>query len=326
MDGLLIVDKPAGPTSHDVVARVRRALGERRIGHTGTLDPAATGVLPLVLGRATRLARFLSAGDKTYEAVVHLGVATDTNDAEGRAAGPSHQGALPSREVIDRALDAFRGTFLQQPPAYSAKKIDGQRSYRMARVASRQLLCTGDGAPPPSRTDADASPETARHGRQRLPDPVTVTTYRIDVVGVDEDRVTLRVDCSAGFYVRALAHDLGEQLGVGAHLFSLCRTRSGDATLDQALALDAIERDPASGIRAVVPLSRMLQGLSSVSLTSEGVRHALHGRDVGPDDTEKGVRPPYPFFVRLVDSAGELVGIASPVEASGLLHPAVVLM
>ena len=326
MDGLLIVDKPAGPTSHDVVARVRRALGERRIGHTGTLDPAATGVLPLVLGRATRLARFLSTGDKAYEAVVHLGVATDTNDAEGRAAGPSYPGALPSRDTIDRALDAFRGTFLQQPPAYSAKKIDGQRSYRLARAASRQLLCTGDGAPPPSRTDADASPETARHGRRRLPDPVTVTTYRIDVVGVEEDRVTLRVDCSAGFYVRALAHDLGEQLGTGAHLSSLRRTRSGDVTLDQALALDAIERDPAYGIRAVVPLSRMLQGLSSVSLTSEGVRHALHGRDVGPDDTEKGVGPPYPFFVRLIDSAGELVGIASPVEASGLLHPAVVLM
>lgn len=299
MDGLLIVDKPAGPSSHDVVARVRRAFGERRIGHTGTLDPAATGVLPLVLGRATRLARFLSAGDKTYEAVVHLGVATDTNDAEGRAAGPSHQGALPTREAIDRALDAFRGTFLQQPPAYSAKKIDGQRSYRLAR-----------------------------HGRGRspLPAPVSVTTRAIDIVAFDGDRITLRVECSAGFYVRALAHDLGERLGVGAHLFSLRRTRSGDATLDQALALDAIERDPASAIRAVVPLSRMLQGLSSVSLTSEGVRHALHGRDVGPDDTEKGVRPPYPFFVRLIDSAGELVGIASPVEASGLLHPAVVLM
>ena len=150
MDGLLIVDKPAGPTSHDVVARVRRALGVRRIGHTGTLDPAATGVLPLVLGRATRLARFLSASDKAYEAVVHLGVATDTNDAEGAAAGPSYQGPLPSREVIDRALDAFRGTFLQQPPAYSAKKIDGQRSYRLARAASRQLFYTGAGGPPVS--------------------------------------------------------------------------------------------------------------------------------------------------------------------------------
>ena len=334
MDGLLIVDKPAGPTSHDVVARVRRALGERRIGHTGTLDPAATGVLPLVLGRATRLARFLSTGDKAYEAVVHLGVATDTNDAEGTA-GPSYPGALPSRDTIDRALDAFRGTFLQQPPAYSAKKIDGERSYRLARVASRQLSFTGAGALPAF----PASPA--------LPAPVSVTTQAIDLIAVDGNRVTLRIDCSAGFYVRALANDLGEQLGTGAHLFSLRRTRSGDVTLDQALALDAIERDPASGIRAVVPLSRMLQGLSSVSLTSEGVRHVVHGRDIGPADAQDGMgfgirdlgfgdsegvcESPIPDaqsrgFIRLLDPAGELVGIASPVEASGLLHPAVVLM
>ena len=331
MDGLLIVDKPAGPSSHDVVVRVRRALGERRIGHTGTLDPAATGVLPLVLGRATRLARFLSAGDKTYEAVVRLGVATDTNDAEGRAAGPSYQGPLPSRDEIDRALDAFRGTFVQQPPAYSAKKIDGQRSYRLARARARaqaggsQLSCTGDGAPP----------------------GVTVTTYRIDLVSVEEDRVTLRVDCSAGFYIRALAHDLGAQLGIGAHLFSLRRTRNGDVTLDQALALDAIERDPACAIRAVVPLSRMLPGLSSVTLTSEGVRHAVHGRDIGPADVQEGAgfgvrdlgfecrgvgaesRIPNPEsrgFIRLFDSAGDLVAIAAAGTSSGLLHPAVVLI
>ena len=120
MDGLLVVDKPAGPTSHDVVARVRRALRERRIGHTGTLDPAATGVLTLVLGRATRLATFLSGSNKSYEAVVRLGFSTDTADAQGRVLGASVT-ALPGREAIDAALDAFRGTFLQQPPAFSAK-------------------------------------------------------------------------------------------------------------------------------------------------------------------------------------------------------------
>jgi len=334
MDGLLVIDKPAGPTSHGVVARVRRALGERRIGHTGTLDPAATGVLPLVLGRATRLARFLSASDKSYDAVFRLGSSTDTNDAEGAAIGPSYQGPLPSREVIDRALDAFRGIFLQQPPAYSAKKIDGERSYRLARAAARQRSFTGAKALLPARTDADASPETARVSRRRSPDPVSVTVGAIDIVRVDGDRVTVRVTCSAGFYVRALAHDLGEQLGIGAHLLSLRRTRSGDVTLDQALALDAIEQDPGRGLRAVVPLSQMLPGLASVMLTSEGVRRAVHGRDIGPADLEKGVRPlfggdlekgPYPFFVRLVDPGGDLVAIASP-AASGLLHPAVVLM
>jgi tRNA pseudouridine55 synthase len=250
--------------------------------------------------------------------VFRLGVATDTNDAEGTAAGPAYQGPLPSREAIDRALDAFRGTFLQQPPAYSAKKIDGHRSYRLAR-----------------------------QGRGRSPDPVSVTAGAIDIVSVDGDCVTLHVTCSAGFYVRALAHDLGAQLGCGAHLLSLCRTRSGDATLDQALALDAIERDPGRGLGAVVPLSQMLPGLSSVMLTTEGVRHAVHGRDIGPADAQDGMgfvirdlgfggsegvcesRIPNPEsrgFIRLLDPTGELVGIASPAGASGLLHPAVVLM
>src|SRR5438067_9467691 len=135
MDGLLVIDKPAGPTSHDVVARMRRVLGERRIGHTGTLDPNASGVLPLVVGRATRLAKFLSGGNKTYEAVVRLGIATDTYDAEGSAVGARWTGAFPVRDDIARALDGFRGTFMQQPPAYSAKKVDGERSYNSARAA-----------------------------------------------------------------------------------------------------------------------------------------------------------------------------------------------
>src|SRR5437660_818196 len=121
MDGLLVIDKPAGPTSHEVVARIRRVLGERRIGHTGTLDPAATGVLPLVVGRATRLAQFLNASDKAYDAVIRLGVATDTGDAQGTPVGRQAHGDWPSRDTIERALATFRGTHLQQPPAFSAK-------------------------------------------------------------------------------------------------------------------------------------------------------------------------------------------------------------
>ena len=134
MDGLLVIDKPTGPTSHDVVARMRRVLGESRIGHTGTLDPAASGVLPLVLGRATRLARFMSGSNKRYEAVVRFGQATDTYDAEGVPVGERSL-AIPSREQIESALEAFRGTFEQQPPAFSAKKIAGRRSYEAARAA-----------------------------------------------------------------------------------------------------------------------------------------------------------------------------------------------
>src|SRR5262245_48463766 len=129
LDGLLIVDKPVGPTSHDVVSRVRRVLRERRIGHTGTLDPLASGVLLLVVGRATRLAQFMTAEAKQYEASIRLGFATDTYDALGLPSSPAHHGELPTRERIEEALDRFRGTFSQQPPAFSAKKIEGQRSY-----------------------------------------------------------------------------------------------------------------------------------------------------------------------------------------------------
>src|SRR5262249_35753558 len=177
MDGLLVIDKPAGPTSHDVVARMRRLLGERRIGHTGTLDPAASGVLPLVLGRATRLARFLSAGDKRYEAVVRYGVATDTYDSEGTPVGAIRKGVAPARAEIEATLESFRGTFVQQPPVYSAKKIAGRRSYELARTGY-----------------ADDEPPT-------LPAPITVTVRRLAVAAVEEDDVTLEVECSAGFYV-----------------------------------------------------------------------------------------------------------------------------
>jgi tRNA pseudouridine55 synthase len=307
MDGLLIIDKPAGPTSHDVVARIRRALGERSIGHTGTLDPAATGVLPLVLGRATRLARFLSADAKSYEAVVRFGFATDTRDASGVPLGPSDERPLPSREAIEAQLTAFCGTFQQQPPAYSAKKIGGARSYALARARSRT---------------ADA----AGMADQQLPAPSSVTVHRLEIVRVEPDRVTIRVDCSAGFYVRSLAHDLGARLGVGAHLAALRRTRSGDCRLEEAIPLAAAEAEPRQAIDRLIPLTRMLPGLAPVVLTAQGVRRAAHGRDLGPAEIEHVEKGPYPLFVRLLDPDGQLVGIAEPAAATGLLHPSVVLV
>jgi tRNA pseudouridine55 synthase len=316
MDGLLIIDKPAGPTSHDVVARMRRALGQRSIGHTGTLDPAATGVLPLVLGRATRLARFLSADAKSYEAVVRFGFATDTRDAGGAPLGPCYEGPLPLRDAIEAQLAAFRGTFLQQPPAYSAKKIAGERSYTRARARSRTVEATVPAVPP-----------------DPLPAPSSVTVRQLDVVCVDRDGVTLRVDCSAGFYVRSLAHDLGERLGVGAHLAALRRTRSGDCRIEDAIPLAAAEADPQQAIDRIIPLARMLPGLAPVVLTLEGVRRATHGRDLGPAEIETEVRFPFgiekglcPCLVRLLDPEGQLVGIAEPATATGLLHPSVVLV
>jgi len=333
MDGLLVVDKPAGPTSHDVVARVRRALRERRVGHTGTLDPAATGVLPLVVGRATRLAQFLSGSDKSYEAVIRFGFSTDTGDAQGRALGVQRAIACPSRDAIDAALDAFRGEFLQQPPAFSAKKIDGKRSHKLARARAR-----GGARLKPSRSGT-ISPD--RRDPPDLPDPVSVTTYAIDVVNTDGDTVTLRVDCSAGFYIRSLAHDLGERLGVGGHLVALRRTRSGTLTMADAVGLDAIEREPDLAAGRVIPLAEMLPGLAPVVLTSDGVRKAIHGRELGPGDCVSGfanrdpglARPsesqsatPESRLYRLLDPAGQLVAIARPATAAGLLHPSVVLV
>ena len=201
MDGVLVIDKPAGLTSHDVVARVRRALGIRRVGHLGTLDPMATGVLPLVVGRATRLASLLAPAQKTYDGIVQLGVVTDTYDATGtvatdirdRMAGGDP--APPTADAVARAAEAFTGTFLQQPPPFSAKKVRGVRAYRLAR-------------------------------RQRpvAPEPVTVTVHAIDILEVTPMRVRCRVTCDAGFYMRALAHDLGAALGCGA-----CLTPHGTA-------------------------------------------------------------------------------------------------
>ena len=308
MDGLLVVDKPSGPTSHDVVARLRRVLGERRVGHTGTLDPLATGVLPLVVGRATRLARFLSASDKSYEAVIRLGMSTDTADAVGAPIGSPFAGSLPSPDAIDRALEAFRGTFLQQPPAFSAKKIGGTRSHKLARARRR------------------SDPESDAQSDRALPAPASVTIHRLDVVGVEADRLTLTVDCSAGFYIRSLAHDLGQSLGTGAHLERLRRTRSGEFTLAGAIELAAAEQDHDRARASVIPLACMLPELRAVVLTFDGVRHAIQGRDLTPRDAISGFDGLRSGLVRLVDSTGALVGIAEAARTPGLLHPFVVLM
>jgi len=306
MDGLLIVDKPAGPTSHDVVARVRRALGEPRVGHTGTLDPAASGVLPLVLGRATRLAQFLSQSDKVYEATMTLGVSTDTCDALGQPIGEPYDGPFPAIDAIDRALEAFRGSFSQQPPAFSAKNVDGRRSYKNARAQRR------------------TPPGPALPGPLALPAPVTVTAHAIEILGVDERRVMLRVHCSAGFYVRALAHDLGERLGTGGHLTSLRRTRSGQADLERAVGLAEVEREPGSAMSRVVPPAAMLPDLPSLILTPEGRARAIHGQDLGPSDAVRSSGE-IARLVRLLDAAGDLVAIAEAGRSPGFLHPFVVL-
>jgi tRNA pseudouridine55 synthase len=252
----------------------------------------------------------VSGHDKSYDAVVRLGVATDTYDCDGTPAGGVHSGPRPGRETIERALDAFRGTFLQAPPAYSAKKIKGTRSYRLARRAKRE------------RESVDPA---ARLAAPALPAPVLVTARAIDITEFNGDTVSLHVECSAGFYVRSLAHDLGAALGIGAHLQALRRTHSGRLSVDDAIGLDVVLLDPAQARGRMVPLAEMLSDLAAITLTSGGVARAVHGRNLGPADTEQGAWRPDALFVRMMDSAGELVGIACPADAPGFLHPSVVL-
>ena len=306
MDGVIVVDKPEGLTSHDVVAAARRLLGEKRIGHTGTLDPLATGVLPLACGRATRLVRFLSAAEKEYEATVLFGVTTDTLDVTGEEI--SRSGRVPSREALVAALRSFEGEQLQVPPAYSAKKIGGRRAYELARRDEPVAL-----------------------------DPVPVRVSRIELLEYGNDRCRIRLTCSAGFYVRSLVRDLGERCGTGATLEALRRTRSGDFTVDEAIDLDTLgpvrdrtnpeTRVPNPGMEtALIPMERLLPGFPAVIVTAEGLTRVSHGQQVRPVDLTVEAAVGAAEWVRLLDSSGALVGLGTPQRLSGFLHPEVVLI
>jgi tRNA pseudouridine55 synthase len=303
MNGVLVVDKPAGPTSHDVVSRVRRALRTKRIGHTGTLDPLATGVLPLVIGRATRLASLLSGADKEYDAGVRLGLATETYDASDRVGPPPDPPPDIDFLRVDAALAEFRGTFDQAPPAYSAKKIDGVAAYKLAR----------------------------RHTPVQ-PRSVQVTVAHLALHSYDRGLARLRVRASAGFYVRSLAHDLGERLGCGAHLETLRRVRAGAYGEESAIRLDAIEAEGPSAGRLIVPLEQLLPEVPAVVLNDRGARRAAHGNELTPEDLAdpsglsrraEGASAPCRF--RLMDGGGMLLGIAES-RPGWLLHPVIVLV
>lgn len=294
IDGVLVIDKPRGPTSHDVVAAVRRAFGIPRVGHAGTLDPMATGVLPLLLGRATRLAQFLSAARKTYTAVVRFGWATDTCDAMGVPLGEARDGVAPDLGRLREALERFTGDLHQRPPAFSAKKVQGRRSYELAR----------------------------RDRAVELP-PVPVTVHELTLERVEGDLATLHVTASAGFYVRSLARDLGEALGTGAHLAALRRTASGEFTIDGAVALEHALADLEAARRAARPLRDLLLDCPAVRLTRREVEAVCHGRDVAA--AERGQQALGTGVVRLLAPDGGLVAIARA-HSPGVLHPAVVLM
>lgn len=304
VSGVLVVDKPEGPTSHDVVTLTRRVLGVSRVGHTGTLDPLATGVLPLVIGRATRLAQFLTASDKTYEARIAFGRSTDTYDARGREIAACDR--RPAREQLDAALQRFRGEFEQTPPAFSAKNIDGERSYELARKAARSA--------------------EARSAKVDRPKPVIVNARNLEVLAFDGDTTTLAVTVTAGFYVRSLAHDLGEALGCGAVLVALRRTRSGEFGLDAAVPLEEVLRSKREDLaRRLIPMSGLLTDFPAVTLRGPATLERLkNGVEMGPDDMTAPVTGSA-AIVRLLTPDGDLAGLAKPAKTAGFLHGWVVL-
>jgi tRNA pseudouridine55 synthase len=314
MDGVLIIDKPAGWTSHDVVARVRRILREKRVGHTGTLDPFATGVLVVLVGRATRLAQFMSGAEKEYEGVIRFGYATDTGDSTGKPRpGPDDAGRVGEcsmawkRGEIEHALAGLRGQIEQVPPMYSAKKLKGRKLY-----------------------------ELARRGEEIERAPVTVHVHRLEAVPVEgallrpgEDGtcdLSVRVVCSAGTYIRALAESVGERLGVPAHLASLRRARAGHFQIAAAIPLDDLEGMVKQGTPAdvLLPLEAALPELPFRHLTAEEARRARHGMASRAESSGEAAYPDGQH-VRMLDESGKLVAIGVYEARTSSLHPRVVL-
>jgi tRNA pseudouridine55 synthase len=314
--GLLVVDKPEGPTSHDVVARIRRVLGEKRVGHAGTLDPAASGVVVVLVGVATRLSPYLTSDDKRYRATVRLGFATTTYDREGDPLAPPAPVPADAEGRLREALDARLGTHAQTPPAYSAKKIDGERAHRLAR-----------------------------RGEAVVPAPALVTLKAWTLVSLAEGIAVIDLRTSAGFYVRSLAHDIGAAIGCGAHLAGLRRTGSGPFAIADAVPLPAADAPADALSSALRPLDALLPDWPVAVVTAAGADRVRHGALIGgdvcavwPDPAADGPPPgpppapptgrdtplQRPPTVRLVDEAGRLLALA--VWRDGRLHPSVVLV
>jgi len=285
MHGVLVVAKPAGPTSHDVVALARRLSGTRRIGHGGTLDPFASGVLPLFLGGATRLVEYHLGDDKAYRATICLGATSSTDDLDGELTPLG--GPVPDRPAFEAALAGFLGQQEQRPPDYSAVQVGGRRAYAMARAGEAVTL--------PSRTVDIHALELVDWDARDPERPVAVVEVR----------------CSAGTYVRALARDLGARLGCGAYLGALVRTASGPFTLDDSRSLDelrAAAADGPDGLRALLlPPDTGLDALPAVTLTEPEIVDASMGRFVRPAAGLAGAPEEGPL--RLLDRAGSIVGI-----------------
>lgn len=307
MDGILCVDKPAGITSHDVVARVRHILNHQRVGHSGTLDPFATGLLVLLVGRATRLTQFLTRLEKEYEAVIRLGYATDTGDITGKPLSEPATGdvtALWSREQIQNAMTTLTGEIDQRPPMYSAKKKAGRKLY-----------------------------EYARKGEEVEREPVRVSIFEFEPMRPEQDWLKdnldgtfdfeVRVVCSAGTYVRTLAEDFGRKLQIGAHLAELRRTRVGDFSIDQAKTLDQLKTSAAeeSVGKTLYKPDEALKRLPAIDVDDEDVRKVCHGINLQVSESSWSTGEQ----IRILDKHKDLIAVGVFDTTTGTVHPAVVL-
>jgi tRNA pseudouridine55 synthase len=303
--GALVIDKPRGMTSHDAVVRVRRLVRIRSIGHLGTLDPLATGVLPLLVGQATRLQQFYGSRRKTYRGAIRFGFATDTYDADGHPLGPDTQPTL-THEQVEPLLGAFLGKIEQIPPPYSAKKVGGVAAHERARRREKFTL-----------------------------KPVTVEVYQFELTRVEGARAEFIVECAAGTYIRSLVHDLGQRLGAGAHLAEISRTASGEFTLEQALTLEALEEVvKEDGLpQVLIPMNELLPDLPKTVVSAVLERKIRHGGRIELSETQ--IEPgqadaPFesdawkPFRLRVLNQQQQLVAIAQAVVPR-VFQPVVVL-
>ena len=302
MDGILIIDKPGGITSHDVVARVRRILKTKKVGHTGTLDPFATGVMVVVVGKATRLAQFLDKDEKEYEALVQFGFETDTGDKTGVRSAECGMRTEEIDEVLASAdwetvFQPFRGNIEQVPPMYSAKKIDGKKLY-----------------------------EHARKGETVERKAIQIRISKLELVGDQELRtphsaLRISVACSAGTYIRTLAEDIGRAVGTGAHLEELRRMRAGRFDIGQSVTLDVLAESDDSAAR-LLPLEMAVSHLASISLNEDRAAKTRGGLSTRVHDTEftEGQR------LRMLDESGTLLAIGVYDDAEKSVRPKVVLL
>ena len=294
MNGVLIIDKPAGLTSHDVVNRVRRILGQRAVGHLGTLDPSATGVLPLVIGNFTRLAQFYAHSEKTYEGVIRFGFATDTYDAEGEPTTPRCGVHLNVDEVRELAAQ-FRGVVEQIPPPFSAKKVGGVPAYKLARKKQAVEI-----------------------------QPVKVEIKEFEILQAETDQASFRARVGAGTYLRSVAHAMGEKLGCGAHLASLHRTAVAEFTIDNAHTLEALETARRQGSvessfaeNIFVHPRKLLPQMPSVTASEESAALIRCGRSVNLPEMSRAPQ------VKVFYGQRELIAIATRI-AGTLFHPGIV--